>query len=110
MNTPPNMTTEQAAELKALRKEEAAKLKAVTKLEKSLRRDIDKVVTAEARNLRNIQRRHREAIAAENRAATKLIKPFRTQLHRLNEGRVPEASALAAIRKRIAILEQRLTS
>ena len=104
------MTLQQSAELKALRKDEATKLKAVTRLEKQLRAKLEALVRKESASYRKIERQARAEKKAISRAINAEIKPLRTQLNRLNEGRVPEASALAAIRKRIAILEQRLTS
>lgn len=104
------MTTEQAAELKRLRKDEAQKLKDVTQLERRLRSQIQRTEAAGIKAGRQLDRSTRKAQAMLSRETIKRIKPLRTQLHKLSEGRVPEASALAAIRKRIAVLEQRLTS
>lgn len=109
MNTP-NMTTEQAAELKTLRKEETQKLKALTRLEKQLRADIRKHEAHEAKLKARLEKALRHELRENSRTTAKHIKPLQTMLHRLSQGRVPEASALAAIRKRIAILDQRLTS
>lgn len=107
---PPNMTLEQAAELKALRKQEAASVKAVDQLERDLQKQINKIAADRHRHCLRLRRACDQAERLEVRTEAKLIKPLRTQLNKLTQGRVPEASALAAIRHRIAILEQRLTS
>lgn len=104
------MTAEQARELKNLRKQEAQSLKAITSEERRLRGSIQRLEASAARLIRSFERSHNQRCKNVQRTLTKELKPLRTQLFKLTEGRVPQASALAAIRKRIAILEGRLES
>jgi phage shock protein A len=106
----PDMTAEQARELKTLRKQEAQQLKAISKEERRLRRELDKLDTWLANFRRRQENELRKALKTVHCEHAKRAKPLRAQLHKLSAGRVPQASALAAIRKRIAILEGRLES
>lgn len=108
--TPPDMTREQARELKQLRAREAKLNKAVSREAVSARRRIARLNDEMSRNhgrlLRELGAKQKEfskPLRAEIRQLT-------TLLHRGTEKRTPEHRKLAAIAKRIAILEGRLGS
>lgn len=108
--TPPDMSKEQAAELRQLRSREI-----------KLSRGIDRVTLrnrARSRVIDGLIARKREQLERELRKALKAFaKPLRAeqgQIERLSEqtheNRTPETRELFAIRRRIAVLEGRMAS
>ncbi len=110
MTPPPNMTQEQLRELKSLRKEEAQKTKAVIKLERSIARQLQAAVTASEKAQAKATARHAKEMKQLISAGFKTTRKLHNQLGTVKAGRIPENAALKAIRKRIAILEGRLSS
>lgn len=103
-----DMTTEQARELKDLRKQEAHTLKLITREERRLRGEMQRAEAAAQKTRAAQTRAYHQSQKEVERKLNAQLKPLRTQLFKLTSGRVPERSALAAIRKRIAVLEGRL--
>ena len=108
--TPPDMAREQARELKQLRAREARLNKTISREAVTARRRIahlnDKMSRNHGRLLREVGAKQKEfcqPLRAEIRQLT-------TLLHRGTEKRTPNHRELAAIGKRIAILEGRLGS
>jgi chromosome segregation ATPase len=109
-STPPDMTKEQAAELKQLRRAITKVEGDINREERSLRAKINKIDRAIETNRVVILRRAHQEIKAQAAAWLREQKPLRTQLARLTEGRAPAFKTRDAIAKRIAILEGRLAS
>lgn len=103
-----DMTAEQAQELQGLRKQEAHTLKLITRAERRLRGTIQRLESNAQKVLAAQERASRRKRKNMERTLISEIKPLRTQLHKLTSGRLPPSSALAAIRKRICVLEGRL--
>lgn len=108
--TPPDMTREQAAELKQLRRAIAKVETDINREEQRLRRAIAKIDRAITSNRIVILRRAQREINEQAAAWLKEAKPLKTQLARLTEGRAPAFKTRDSIAKRIAILEGRLAS
>ena len=109
-STPPDMTKEQAAELKQLRRAITKVEGDINREEKRLRHEIALCDRALVLERLAIQRRAQKEIKAFAAQTLKQQKPLRTQLARLTEGRAPAFKTRDAIAKRIAILEGRLAS
>jgi predicted nucleic acid-binding Zn-ribbon protein len=108
--TPPDMSKEQAAELKQLRRAISKVESDINKEENRLRRDIAKIDRAITTNRLVILRRAQGEIKEQAAAWLKEAKPLKAQLARLIEGRAPAFKVRDSIAKRIAILEGRLAS
>jgi hypothetical protein len=108
--TPPDMTREQARELKQLRAREARLTKTLSVAERRNRARIARLRDEIDRNWSRLSRE----LGVQSRAFAKPlraeIRQLTTQLHRATEKRTPEHRELAAIAKRIGILEGRLGS
>lgn len=108
--TPPDMTREQARELKQLRAREAKLTKAISREAVAARRRIARLNDEMSRNHGRLLREvgaKQKAFCQPLRAE---IRQLTTLLHRGTEKRTPEHRELGAIAKRIAILEGRLGS
>ena len=107
---PPDMTREQARELKDLRAREARLNKAITRQAATARRRIERIdaeiAAHHARLLREAKAKQR-AFSAPLRKEARVL---RTQIHRGTEQRTPQHKELSALSRRIAILEGRLGS
>ncbi len=108
--TPPDMSKEQAAELKQLCKNLAKVESDINQEEAGLRREINKLDAMMKRENARIYRSARKELKSIAAALQAEQRPLRTRLVRLREGRHPAFKARAAIAKRIAILEGRLGS
>jgi len=108
--TPPDMSKEQAAELKQLRRAISKVESDINQEEKRLRREIahhDRAIVFERTAITRRAQKEIKLFAAQ---MLKQQKPLRTQLSRLIEGRAPAFKTRDSIAKRIAILEGRLGS
>lgn len=107
---PPDMTREQARELKQLRAREARLIKSI---DVAKRKTLHRIARLQDEMSRNHSRLLRELGAKQKEFCKPLraeIRQLTTQQHRAGEKRTPEHRELAAIAKRIAILEGRLGS
>ena len=114
MNLPPDMTREQARELKQLTRRRATLERQCERVKTTTARDITRLENAIANGCRRIRNQHRRAANAECKALAKPLRAEQRQLRALSArvlaGRTPEQREHAAITKRIAILEGRLGS
>ncbi|MBV5324643.1 MAG: hypothetical protein J0626_04900 [Rhodospirillaceae bacterium] len=108
--TPPDMTKEQARELKELRRREAGLSRQIDTTCRAARSSVDKL---DGRLARECARIDRAAVKAKKMLAQPIRaeqRQLRTYVARAIAGRSGEARELAAITKRIAVLEGRLGS
>lgn len=114
MNPPPDMTREQAHELKQLTKRRATLERQCERVKTTTARAITRLDTAIYNGCHRILSRHTRAASAECKALTKPLRAEQRALRTLNArviaGRTPEQREHAAVTKRIAILEGRLGS
>ena len=114
MNLPPDMSAEQTRELKQLTKRAASLTKQCDRVKAATGRQIERLETAIHNGCHRIRNQHRRAANAECKALAKPLRAEQRQLRTLSArvlaGRTPEQRELAAITKRIAILEGRLGS
>lgn len=114
MNPPPDMTQEQARELKQLVKRRATLERQCERVKTTTARDISRLETVITNGYNRIRNQHRRAANAECKALAKPLRAEQRALRTLNArviaGRTPEQREHAAITKRIAILEGRLGS
>ncbi len=110
MNPPPDMTREQARELKQLRAREARLAKLITRDTAAARRRIDRIDDDLAAHHSRLLREVAAKQKAYSAPLRKEARALRAQIHRSTEGRTPGHRELSAITKRIAILEGRLGS
>lgn len=108
--TPPDMTQEQARELKELRRRERSLSRQIDTTCKQARSAVDKLEARYARECAKIDR-------AATKAKKMLARPIRTEQRQLRAyvariiaGRSGEAREMSAILRRIAVLEGRLAS
>lgn len=114
MNPPPDMTREQARELKQLVKRRATLERQCERVKTTTARDISRLENAIDNGCYRIVGKHERAAIAECKALAKPLRAeqraLRTLSARVLAGRTPEQREHAAITKRIAILEGRLGS
>lgn len=114
MNLPPDMTQEQARELKQLTQRAASLTKQCDRIKDATSRKIWRLECAIESGCIRIRHQHRRAANAECKALAKPLRAEQRALRALSArvlaGRTPEQREHAAITKRIAILEGRLGS
>lgn len=108
--TTPDMTKEQAAELKQLRRALDKVEGDINKEEKRLRKEIAHCDRSVVFERAAITRRAQNEIKAFAAQMLKQQRPLQKQLARITDGRAPAFKTRASIAKRIAILEGRLAS
>lgn len=106
----PDMTKEQAKELRALRKAEAGAMKEATKAEKEIRARIAVAEGRLGKEVARLEREHKAHVKDITRQTARFTAGLNRQLMKLLKGQAPEAGALKSIRRRITVLEGRLSS